>query len=312
MYTWRMGDLEIRDATVADTWWATGREFAYLPDVDPAFSKEHMGALRRMILRSASLPLSYQRAAFRWILLKDTRRAGYLYLRQRANSLMLDAMGIEAQVRRIGLGSRLVAKAKEMAQRLKLDFLTAVITPENLPGIAFLERHGFRPYRPQVFSYHGDDFRVSGQGKWGLRELAAVETLPAYEKWQKVAVQSGDAWAAGLILGAYLRQGWKGAARHWVCLIGSEETGYLRLAGLRGRYQAYIASKPGTWKLGAQVSWLKQAVEAYPSQLEHVSLDLAAHAHIEASREIWEAAGFRVLPKERYLMICSLKGKPGR
>jgi GNAT superfamily N-acetyltransferase len=302
-----MTDVLFSAPTWGDVWWAVGREFAFLPPVDPAFAPRNLGLGRRLLLRLLVLPLNYRRHAFGRIAARQGERVGYLFARPRGSGLNIDSLGVAAESRRQGLGRRLLAQAEAHARQEGLDYLTAILPRENRPGQAFFAALGFRAYRPEAWRLEAARIQASGKGTWTLRELAAVETLPAYERWQRQAVQAGDAWAAELLLESYLRQGWRGAARHWACLIQGEEAGYLRLAGLSGRYQAYLACKPSAWKLAAQAHWLDQAVKSYAAPLQALTLELACGDHHAASREVWQAAGFSAEARPRFLMIKKLK-----
>jgi GNAT superfamily N-acetyltransferase len=301
-----MSDYEILPADWRATWWAVGRDLRFLREVDPSFAPGRLSLLNRLLLRTIVLPMAYSRSTGRYLIIWDGQRAGFLYTRQRGASLSLETFGVEVAYRRQGLGRALIEKAIDHAMQQSLSFVTASVTPENGPAQALLGSLSFRPYRSYRFELAGKSFEAPGQGRWTLRELSALEAQPGYDKWQQATIKAGDPWAAELLLDVYLRSGWKGNARHWACLIGNEESGYLRLAGLGGKYQAYIACKPSAWKLGAPIHWLKQAIEAYPSDLQYVTVDLASDAQFAASREIWTAAGFQMLPRERYLMILPL------
>lgn len=308
-----MPDHEIIPADWRATWWAVGRDLRFLRDIDPAFALGRLNFVNRLLLRTIVLPVAYTRSTGRYLIVRAGQRAGFLYTRQRGASLSLETFGIEVAFRRQGLGRALIEMGIESARDESLNFVTASVTSENAPALALLGSLDFQPYKPYRFEYAGKSFEAPGQGRWTLRELSALEAQPGYDKWQQATIKAGDPWAAELLLDVYLRSGWQGNARHWTCLIGNEESGYLRLAGLGGKYKAYIACKPSAWKLGAPIHWLKQAIDAYPSDLQFVTVDLASDAQFVESREIWTAAGFQVLPRERYLMILPLsKAKRGK
>ncbi len=137
-----------------------------------------------------------------------------------------------------------------------------------------------------------------------MEELPAAGTLPAYERWQARAVRSGMAWAAEALLARpFSRRDWTGYARHWLCFRGASERGYLRIAGLRGEYRAYLACRAADLKDAAAAGWLAQALRSYRAEFRSLRLDLPTEAHIRAARPVFEAAGLRLEPRRRVLML---------
>lgn len=299
-------DIENKTASMTDIWWAAGREFVYLPTVDPAFAPQNMGGLRRFLLRALALPASYRRSDWKRILQASDQRAGYLFARQRGASLHIDALGVEPDFRRQGLARNLLAEAEAYARQEELEYLTAGLTPQNEPAEKLLVGEGFRPFRTTYFAWSGELLETAGSPGFELRELSPAETLPAFERWQQTVFDAGDAWAADLLLDVYRRSGWKGAARHWACLAGGEDVGYLRVAGLRGRYQAYLACAENYWGSNGQVAWLHAALASYPTAPEDVTLDLAGDRQTQESQVVWAAAGFDAQTRNRYLVIKPL------
>ena len=299
-------ETEIETASITDIWWAAGREFVYLPPVDPAFAPENMGALQRTLLRALALPASYRRCDLKLTLRTSTQRAGFLFARQRGVSLHIDSLGIEPEYRRQGFARQLLAEAQNFARQEDLEFLTSGLTPQNQPAENLLVGQGFRPFRPFHFVWREGSLEAPDESGWQLRELSPAETLPAFEHWQQTVFEAGDDWAAALLLDVYRRSGWKGAARHWVCLAEDEEVGYLRVAGLRGNFQAYLAVGEPYWSSAGQVIWLKQALADYASTPEDVVVDLAGDRQSHAAQDVWAAAGFDVRPRARYVAIQPL------
>jgi hypothetical protein len=300
--------MELYAPNFRDTWWAVGQEFRNLPEVDPAFNRQNMGFLRRMLLRTLALPLSYRRSDFQRIVRVGQARAGYLYARRRGESLHIDSLGVAATFQRQGLAQGLLQAAREYAINQRLDYLTAAVTPENLPAQVLFSAAGFRPHRRFRARFEGSDLQTQAQnpGNFHIDELAAMQTLPAYERWKKVVLQASDPWASDLVLDVYLRSGWRGAARHWLCYDGEQELGYVRVAGLTGKFEAYLACAEAYWDSMGQIAWLQQALASYASGLQNLIVETAGDRQFEASRPVWEKAGFTIEPRPRYLLISKL------
>jgi hypothetical protein len=139
-----------------------------------------------------------------------------------------------------------------------------------------------------------------------IEELNPREVVPTYERWSKIELDAGDKWAQEIILSDYPRQTFKAAARHWICLVDGEEVGYLRIAGLRNEFSAFLASAPSTWISKAHVHWLHQALLKYPTLPLGLTLELGSHGHYLGSIDVWETAGLMRHERSRFMMIKSL------
>ncbi len=295
--------LELGLPITRDFWWAAAEEFKLLPEVDPAFAPENLGLLRKLILRYYALPMGYRQSPVKFIAHWNGKRCGFVFTRSRGGALHIDSLGVIPGFQRQGVGLGLVKEVEKQAQVLNVDYLTAAVTQGNVPARALLRKAGLVPYRAQHWIFAGELISVESTETWQIREYSPTEILPAYERWQKVAVESGDAWVADLMLGDYARLNWRAAARHWACLVDEQEVGYLRVAGLRKDFAAYLALDPAWWSSTAQVTWLKLALDTYPSQSPEISVGLAADAQFEPGRAIWEAAGFHSQERERFLCV---------
>jgi ribosomal protein S18 acetylase RimI-like enzyme len=285
-------DIQIKPATFSDAWWAAGREFEYLPPVDPAFAPENMQGARRLLLRALVLPQGYRRSLLKNTAWAGEKRIGFLFARANGDSLHVETIGVEPAYRRQGVGSTLAASAVAFARERDLAFLTSVVTPQNLPGRFFLEALGLRPYRE--FHWVSEGFELKSPDlDWGIRELKPVETLPAYESWQTKVIRENEPQAADLLLSVYLRSAWRATARHWVCRDKDSEVGYLRIAGLRGKYQAHLICLPEYWQSEAQVSWLSEALSSYPISPQNITLGMALDDQVRDGKDVWEAARFQ-------------------
>lgn len=298
-------EIRFQRPSFVDTWWAVGQEFESLPLVDPAFNRHNMGALRRLLLRSAALPLSYRRSELQRLAIVDGQRVGYLYARRRGDSLHVDTLGVAPGFRRQGVASALLQNACRYAQEHKLNYLTAAVTPENKPAQELFAGQGFRPHRQFRTRLTGPLPDREAEG-FRIEELSPTETLPAFERWKTKALEIGDPWAAELVLDVYLRSGWRGAARHWACYAGDQESGYLRVAGLTGKFEAYLADDKAYWDHPGQIVWLQQALDSYSAEVKEVILETAADRQFEVSQPVWQAAGFNIEPRPRYLLISEL------
>jgi GNAT superfamily N-acetyltransferase len=300
-------EFTIKKASWLDTWWAAGREFKILPPVDPSFAPENLGPLRWFLLRVLILPRSYRGSVLKLQAMAGGKRAGFLYGRQRGSSLHIDTLGVEEEFRRQGLARRMVSETLLFARQLHVDYLTAAVTPQNLPAIELFSSLEFSAYRSQRLVYEAEALEIPIEPGWTVRELSPTETQVTYDRWFRNAIEGGDAWVSDLIVDVYKRSGWRGVARHWACLVQDDEQGYLRITGLRGRYQAYLACAPQLWQETAQITWLKEAVDSYAYPLAGLVLEFSADAEFKASHPVWEQAGFKVEDRVRYLMIRSLR-----
>lgn len=299
-------ETRLKRPSFLDIWWSVGHEFASLPEVDPAFDPQNMGVLRRMLLRGLVLPLSYQRSDFQKILLADGKRAGYLFARRQGESLHIDTLGVDNNFRRLGLAQELLRAAREYAREQQIRYLTAAATPENEPAQALFAAQGFRPHRRLRARLEAESLPAREPAGFHLDELSPTQTLPAFERWKTAALQASDPWAADLVLDVYLRSGWRGAARHWLCCDGEREAGYLRLAGLTGKFEAYLAIAEEYWDSAGQLAWLQQALDSYASPLQELIVETAGDRQFEVSQPVWQAAGFEITPRPRYLLLREL------
>ncbi len=304
-----MTDIQISPATRRQAYWASGREFVHLPEVDPAFNPTSLKGLRRFLLRHLILPMNYHRKLQGLILEQEGQPSGYLFLRERALSLHIESMGVEAPHRRRGYARRLVEHAEGIAKKEELDYMTAAITPENGPAKAFFEALGFRSFRSKGWRLPPDGELASEEGPWTVEELSPRQLLDAYHRWLEHELRNGDPGAADMILGDYRRATLRTAARHWACLLDGEEVGYLRVAGLLGKYDAYLAADRSTWESPAQASWLAQALAVYPTPPRTLTLDLASGGHYDGSQAVWEGAGLTSWPRLRYMCWKRLGGE---
>lgn len=299
-------EFTLKTAHISDIWWAVGREMSYLPAVDPAFGPERMNGVQRLLLRTAALPLNYRKCEWKRIVWSEKQRIGFQFSRRKGDSLHIESMGVEPEWRRKGAAKKVLVELEKYAATNNCDTLTGAITPENLPAQNLFLSCQFRPFRPKMLVYAPDSVKDTEIPGAELRELAPAETLPAYEHWQKHVINTGDAWTADLMLDLYLRSGWKGAARHWSCVYAGQEAGYLRLAGLNGKYQAYLACSSEFWQNPIQVAWVQQAVQQYPYPLISMGIELAGNAQFESSCAVWESRGYPSMNRARHLMIKKL------
>ena len=298
--------LEFGQPITRDYWWAAAEEFKLLPAVDPAFAPENLGPLRKLILRYFALPLGYRQSPVKLIAHWDGKRCGFVFTRNSGGALHIDSLGVIPQFQRQGIGFELVKEVEIQAQLLKFDYLTAAVTQGNVAARELLRKAGLKPYRALNWIFTGEAISTESVAAWQIREYSPTEILPAYERWQKVAVESGDAWVEELMLGDYARLNWRAAARHWACLVDEQEVGYLRVAGLRKDFAAYLALAPEWWGSLAQVTWLKLALDSYPNPPVEISVGLAADAQFEPGRAVWEAAGFHSQVRERFLCVYKI------
>jgi len=300
-----MTDIRITPASWGDAWWAAGQDFALLPPVDPDFAA--LSPARRILLRLLVLPLSYRKRPSRWTARAQERRIGYLYARPQGRVLMLDSLGVLPEHRRRGAGRALVARAARQAQEEGLTFLGGSLASANRTARQFFSALGFRPLRTRRWLLEDPAALPAPKEAWRVEELSAPETLPAYERWQDHAVRSGIAWAAEALLTRPLsRRDWAGYARHWGCFRGGSQRGYLRIAGLRGEYRAYLACRVADLKDAAAAAWLAQALRSYQAEFRSLRLDLPTEAHIQAGRRAFEASGLRLEPRPRLLLLRPL------
>lgn len=299
-------EFVIKTATTADIWWAIGREMSFLPLIDPAFSPERMNVVQRVLLRTTALPLNYRRCNWKWIVWAENQRVGFQFSRRKGDSIHIESMGVEPNWRRKGVAIKLIDEVEVTATKSDCNYLTGAITPENQPAQKLLRTCKFRPFRTQLLE--GDREAVNETKIKGadIHELGPADALPAYERWQRHVIKKGDAWAEDLMLDLYLRSGWKGAARHWIGLYEGQEAGYLRLSGLNGKYQAYLACSDEFWQNPIQVAWIQQAVKQYPYPLISMGIELAGNEQFEISAAVWESRGYRSINRARHLMIKRL------
>jgi predicted GNAT family acetyltransferase len=298
--------IELGIPAGGDIRWAVGVEFELLPAVDPAFAPQNLGPLRKLILQHVALPRGYRQSPVRLVARQDGIRCGFLFTRSRGSTLHIDSIGVLPEYQRQGIGTILVAEAEKQARAKDFDYLTAAVTAGNPAALGLLEKAGFRPYRKEHWVLAGDGINSEPTAAWQIREFSPTQTLPAFERWQRAAVEPGDPWAAGLILGEYARLNWRATARHWACLAEGEEVGYLRISGLRGDFAAFLALSPEWWDSPAQASWLDLALQTYPGRPGGITVGLAADAHFAPSRAAWEAAGFEAQARERFLCLKQL------
>ncbi len=297
-----MTDIHIFPATWKDAWWAAGRDFAYLPPVEPDFAA--MSPSRRILLRAFILPISYRQRSYGWVARAGTRPLGYLFARPRGKALMIEALGVEPEHRRQGVGNLLVERAAAAARQDGLPFLAATVSLQNTPALAFSRALKFRPWRSRRWIADALPPIPSVKTAFRVDELSPAETLPAYERWQMRAIKSGAAWAAEALLNKpWFRHAWKGYARHWLCFRGGRESGYLRIAGLGGRHQAYLACQPADLRGDAPLHWLHAALASYETALRQLALELPTTAHEEAAGEVLRAAGLEETVPPRLLLL---------
>jgi GNAT superfamily N-acetyltransferase len=301
-----MAERRILPATKGDVRWVVGREFVHLPPVDPAFAPENMGWFRRLLLRYIALPASYRQRLKGYILHQDDRRIGYIYVGLGSVALNIDALAVEQEFRRRGYGGQLLTYAEKVAHEEGLTFLSARMPPENLPANAFFNLHGFRPYRSEIWRLKDVASFVEEASGASIRELSPMAIIQEYEKWMGKELEHGDVWVQGLILAEYPRMAFRARGRHWACLLDEKEVGYLRIAGLRGRFDAYLASDPSLWSRDAQLAWLAQAIACYPVLPSEVVLYLGSGGHYVASKEVFKKSGFESLLRQRYLLVKPL------
>ncbi len=296
-----MTDIHISSPSWKTVWWAAGCDFAYLPPVDPEFAA--LPPLRRLLLRAFVLPLSYHRRRYAWVAQDERRPVAYLFARPRGKILMLESLGVAPEHRRKGLGRLLAERAARAAGEGGLPFVGGSVTPRNAAALGFFRALGYRPHRLLRWTSDAPPQTDSGHNV-RIAELPAASTLPAYERWQKRAVKSGAAWAAEALLEQpFLRREWKGYARHWLCYRGERESGYLRIAGIGGRYRAYLACRVADLDDEAPLRWLHAALASYQSAFRRLDLDLPTAAHEEAAAPLLEAAGLRPLERPRLLLL---------
>ncbi len=297
-----MTDIHIFPAAWKDVWWAAGRDFIYLPPVEPDFAA--LSLPRRILLRGLILPLSYKRRPYGWTARRGKSALGYLFARPRGKILMIEALGVVPEHRRQGIGRLLVERAAAAAEEDGLPFLAATVSPQNLPALEFSRSQGFRPWRAR--RWIADALPAVPSVKTALRvvELSPAETLPAYERWQTRAVKSGAAWAAEALLHKpWFHRAWKGYARHWLCYRGERESAYLRIAGVGGRYRAYLACQPADLSGEAPIRWLYAALAFYGTPFRQLTLELPTTAHEEAAESTLRTAGLREVAFSRLLLL---------
>ncbi len=297
-----MTDIHIFPPTWKDTWWAAGRDFAYLPPVEPDFAA--ISLPRRILLRVLILPISYRQRSYGWIARAGKRPLGYLFARPRGKALMIEALGVEPEHRRQGVGNLLVERAAAAARKGGLPFLAATVSPQNAPALAFSRALKFRPWRTRRWIANVPPPVSAAKTAFRVEELSPAETLPAYERWQTQAIQSGAPWAAEVLLNKpWFRHTWKGYARHWLCYRSGRESGYLRIAGLGGRYRAYLACQPADLRGDAPLHWLHTALGSYETAFRQLTLELPTTAHEEAAEEALRAAGLEEAMPPRLLLL---------
>ena len=301
-----MAERRILPATKSDVRWVVGREFVHLPPVDPAFAPENMGWFRRLLLRYIALPASYRKRLKGYILHQDDRRIGYIFVGSGSLALNIDTLAVEPEFRRRGYGGQLLAHAEKVAHEEGLNFLTARMPPENLPADAFFNKHGFRPYRSEIWHLKDVASFVEEASGASIRELSPMVIVQEYEKWMGKELEHGDVWVQELIKAEYPRMAFRARGRHWTCLLDEKEVGYLRIAGLRGRFDAYLALDPSLWSSKVQLAWLAQAIACYPVLPSDVVLYLGSGGHYVASKEVFKESGFGSLLRPRYLQVKPL------
>jgi GNAT superfamily N-acetyltransferase len=305
-----MSEPILSPATPGDAYWAAGQEFAHLPEVDPAFAPAQMSRLRRMVLRHLVLPLNYHRKLEGYLLKREQERLGYLFLRQVANSLHVESIAVEPPHRRQGFGRRLLAQAARLTQERGLDYLSAALTPQNIPAQALFASQGFFTYRPQGWQKEGG-VEVTPTDSAAIQEISPRDLIAAHQTWQARALEQGEAGVKDLVLAAYPRATLRTSARHWLCLLEGKPAGYLRIAGLLGEMEVYLASEASTWRHPAQLEWLAAALANYPRPPRRLLADLASGGHYAASRTMWSAAGFSLWQRPRYLVWKRMTHKAG-
>ncbi len=297
-----MTDFHLTSASWRDAWWAAGQDFALLPPVDPDFAA--LPLWRRAVLRGLLLPLSYRKRTHAWIARLNTRPVGYLYARPQGRLLLIDSLGVLPDFQRRGVARTLLSQAAKSARDDDLPLLGMPVAAANAPALAFARALNFQPYRTRKWVLESPDALPTPKETWRVEELPASETLPAYQRWQERALRSGMAWAAeSLLQRPFARRDWVGYARHWVCYRGKEESAYLRIAGLRGEYRAYLSCRLADLKTPAPLAWLGQALQTYTAPFRHLTLELPSDVHMQASEKVFAAACMQAVTKPRFLML---------
>ncbi|MGD8522599.1 MAG: GNAT family N-acetyltransferase [Desulfobacterales bacterium] len=72
------------------------------------------------------------------------------------NSLLLDALGVDASHRRQGIGTRLVELTKEMAQKNGYELISLIVFADNAAALALYKFLGFEAV--QEIKLEGNEF----------------------------------------------------------------------------------------------------------------------------------------------------------
>ena len=298
-----MINFHISPANWKMAWWAAGQDFIALRPLDPDFA--HMPLLRHLALRFFILPAAYLRSKHARMAHRDRRRLGYLYARPMGRAYFIDSLVVLEAHRRQGIGRALVAQAAQAAQNEDLTLLMGTLAAENTPALNFSTALGAQPWRTRRWLLKTPECLPTPKETWSVQELAPAETLPAYETWQARAIRSGMAWAAEALLEKpFARHDWQGYARHWACRRGAKVHGYLRIAGLGGKYRAYLACPLADLHDEALLHWLHAALRTYSATFQQLQLELPTAAHeLAAEKLLTQEQGWQCLSRRRLLMM---------
>jgi len=301
-----MMNFHISPANRQIAWWAAGQDFTALRPLDPDFTR--MSLLRRLALRFFILPSAYLRSKHAWLAHRDRQRLGYLYARPMGRAYFIESLVVLEVHRRQGIGRALVAQVEQATQNEDLTLLMGTLAAENMLALSFSTALGAQPWRTRRWLLKTPEYLPPPKASWSVQELAPAETLPAYETWQTRAIRSGMAWAADALLERpFARHDWQGYARHWVCRRGSKVHGYLRIAGLGGKYRAYLACPLTELHDEALLHWLHAALRTYSVTFQQLQLELPTAAHeLAVEKVLTQEQGWQCLSRRRLLMMKRL------
>ncbi len=313
-----MSKIEILSASKRDVRWAIDRDFVFLEKIDPAFDPKSLGKVRQYLLKNIFLPSRYDKAFDGFVLKVEDEHAGYVFANTHIESTHIETLAVEPEFRRQKLGTQLVARVSELARNYEHQYLSAAVTDQNEAGQAFLQALGFQPYRAEGWRPAQDEQFDTNVfvGAYELEDTSAhlralgpnpKDDMPFYERWLEHELEHGDAWVREVIWEDYKDLALRTPAQDWVCMQGEEELGYIRLAGMRGTLWAYLACHHDYWDNDIQIQWLAQALRQYPSRPTEFTLKVGSSGHHEASRAVWEKAGFEAFTWPRYILFKRLE-----
>lgn len=285
----------IRPPTLAESYRIIGLLDQSLRGRDDAYDQLARNALRRWLARHLTLPLYFHFLNEAWVAMEGSEVVGWLFLIHRQQTTHLNDIGVHPAFQRRGVGTALLAWAKERARGRGKQALTLAVTGSNQPAVRLYERSGFRPVHHHL--WHGAATRLPlMRGTVQARLLDDSQRLaPFRQLWPPSLAADGQPVEA--LLADQAGHWYSARGMAWELWQSGSLVGY---ADLIGPILRLFPADPHDPRL-LQTLWSALRPTLAPGSL---ALDLGSDAADGAAQPLLAAAGWVRAPQPRLLMVA--------